>query len=665
MILKTLTLCDFGLFQGRHAFDLTPHRRYGHTRPIILFGGLNGSGKTTLLTAIRLAFYGKQSLGQMVSKKSYQQFLQEAIHRNRHDLVSPQTASIEVTFMYARQGELNEYQIRRTWSVLNGEIQETLTIACDGEALQEFSSEAGQAFLNELIPLGVSDLFFFDGEKIAELAEDETGEILQQAVRKLLGLDLIERLRNDLAIYLRQQKETVSPENTHQELQLLDISYQETLAKKDREVTALLEMRKQIKKLREEIAQLESLMNEDHGPSANTREMERAQMERLIVDKERLENQQRELLGGAFPLSLVQNQLTQLLQQLERDTVLKKRQGVTEVIQDRLSQLPTTLATAIPPQYVNVTMQTIEDVFADWLVTSDNGNNLIIHDLSETTGMQIRHWITDLIPRSVGSFQTITTQLQQVSEELEQVSVRLERASDTSTFKANLYVLNNKNQQLGELQAKSEQHLEKAKAWLREAMEINRQMQSLHEQTTKTWKENKAIVYASQARNLLEEFSARTTQRRLVELEDEFTQAFQRLSRKTDTRLRARIDAETFHVTLFDDRDIQMTKSQLSAGEKQIFAIAILEALARTSGRKLPIIIDTPLGRLDSKHRSKLVQHYFPQASHQVIILSTDTEIDRDFYQSLSPNISRAFHLEYDPVNGCSVAQQGYFWRVE
>lgn len=665
MILKTLTLCDFGLFQGRHTFDLTPHRRYGHKRAIILFGGLNGSGKTTLLTAIRLAFYGKQSLGQMVSKKGYHQFLHEAIHRSRHNLVSPQTAAIEVTFTYARQGEFNEYQIRRTWSVLNGEVHETLTIACDGEALQEFSSEAGQAFLNELIPLGVSDLFFFDGEKIAELAEDETGEILQQAVRKLLGLDLIERLRNDLAIYLRQQKETVSPENTHQELQLLDISYQETLAKKDREVTALLEMRKQIKKLQEEIAQLESLMNEDHGPSANTREMERAHLERLVADKEKLENQQRELLGGAFPLSLVQNQLTQLLTQLERDTVLKKRQGVTEVIQDRLSQLPTTLATAIPPQYVNVTMQTIENVFADWLVPLGTGNSLIIHDLSETTGMQIQHWITDLIPRSVESFQTITTQLQQMSEELEQVSVRLERASDTSTFKANLYVLNNKNQQLGELQAKSEQHLEKVKALLREAMEINRQMQSLHEQTTKTWKENKAIVYASQARNLLEEFSARTTQRRLVELEDEFTQAFQRLSRKTDIRLRARIDVETFHVTLFDDRGNQMTKSQLSAGEKQIFAIAILEALARTSGRKLPIIIDTPLGRLDSKHRSKLVQHYFPQASHQVIILSTDTEIDRDFYQSLSPNISRAFHLEYDPANGCSVVQQGYFWRDE
>jgi len=103
----------------------------------------------------------------------------------------------------------------------------------------------------------------------------------------------------------------------------------------------------------------------------------------------------------------------------------------------------------------------------------------------------------------------------------------------------------------------------------------------------------------------------------------------------------------------------------LSAGEKQIYAIAILEALGKTSGKKLPIIIDTPLGRLDSKHRDKLIEHYFPEASHQVIILSTDTEIDESYFSSdfLKDDISHAFEIQFDGVTKSSRLREGYFWE--
>ena len=107
----------------------------------------------------------------------------------------------------------------------------------------------------------------------------------------------------------------------------------------------------------------------------------------------------------------------------------------------------------------------------------------------------------------------------------------------------------------------------------------------------------------------------------------------------------------------------EIDKDELSAGEKQIYAISILEALAHTSGRHLPIIIDTPLGRLDSVHRTKLINNYFPTASHQVIILSTDTEVDENFYSDLSPSISHAFKLDYDAKDGSTHVKEGYFWR--
>ena len=78
----------------------------------------------------------------------------------------------------------------------------------------------------------------------------------------------------------------------------------------------------------------------------------------------------------------------------------------------------------------------------------------------------------------------------------------------------------------------------------------------------------------------------------------------------------------------------------------------------------MPIIIDTPLGRLDSKHRRKLVENYFPTASHQVIILSTDTEIDEAFHKSLFDHISHTIKLDYEESVASTIVNEGYFWPI-
>ena len=104
-------------------------------------------------------------------------------------------------------------------------------------------------------------------------------------------------------------------------------------------------------------------------------------------------------------------------------------------------------------------------------------------------------------------------------------------------------------------------------------------------------------------------------------------------------------------------------KHRLSEGEKQVFAVSVLWGLAQSSPRPLPAIIDTPMARLDSEHRLHLIERYFPNASHQVIILSTDTEVDQNFYAKLQPHITRAYHLDYDESEKATVAREGYFWK--
>ncbi len=178
-------------------------------------------------------------------------------------------------------------------------------------------------------------------------------------------------------------------------------------------------------------------------------------------------------------------------------------------------------------------------------------------------------------------------------------------------------------------------------------------------------KNNEHIIDASaKVQETLKLFRERLTLRKLNKLEMEVTECFRYLLHKSDLVHRVAIDTHTFSLSLYDLQGKPVSKHRLSAGEKQLLAIAFLWGLARVSGRRLPVAIDTPLGRLDSSHRSNLVERYFPSASHQVILLSTDTEIGEKEVKTLRENeaIAREYLLQYNPQSRQTTVEPGYFW---
>jgi len=121
------------------------------------------------------------------------------------------------------------------------------------------------------------------------------------------------------------------------------------------------------------------------------------------------------------------------------------------------------------------------------------------------------------------------------------------------------------------------------------------------------------------------------------------------------------MDAETLDLRYLDAAGGLVAKDSLSAGEKQLMVIAILWALAICSRKKLPVIIDTPLARMDSMHRTALVTTYFPQASGQTIILSTDSEINRSYYALMQEYVGDEFTLVFDEQTQSTTISKGYF----
>jgi DNA sulfur modification protein DndD len=134
---------------------------------------------------------------------------------------------------------------------------------------------------------------------------------------------------------------------------------------------------------------------------------------------------------------------------------------------------------------------------------------------------------------------------------------------------------------------------------------------------------------------------------------------FNQLCRKRNFIDQVSIDPRNYGVVLYRHGKA-FPRHQLSAGEQQLFAIATLWALREVSGLPLPVIIDTPLSRLDKAHRQSMIEEFFPQAAHQVIILATDAEIDNDTYHYMQPAISQAYQLSEQPDTGKSqvIAEQ-------
>jgi DNA sulfur modification protein DndD len=173
------------------------------------------------------------------------------------------------------------------------------------------------------------------------------------------------------------------------------------------------------------------------------------------------------------------------------------------------------------------------------------------------------------------------------------------------------------------------------------------------------------LHHSPKVRGTLETFRRAVIERHLRKIEQLVLDSYQQLLRKTSLVTGLSIAPDDFSLTLFANDGERLPPERLSAGERQLLAVALLWGLAKASGRPLPTAIDTPLGRLDSGHRGHLVERYFPFASHQVLLLSTDEEIAGDYLERLSPWIGRIYALEFDDAAGATRISEGYFPKKE
>lgn len=658
MILDAITIENFGAYGGRQEAILTPEEG----KPIILFGGMNGGGKTTLLDAVQLAFYGPKAKLSNRNRLGYREYLRECIHRGSDP---GDGASITLRFRRMMEGESRHFELQRTWREGVKGIEENVRVWRDGKLDDVFTDHWDEA-IEAYLPSGIAHLFFFDGEQVKELAEGgHAAEILGTAVHSLLGLDLVDRLETDLKAFERRKKaEGLDPETTHKlnqvrgELHHIDAAQEQALMQEGALVN-------EAGRLGKELRAKEELFRAEGGELFLRRKEMDDNLAKLRAEKSTLESQFRELVAGPLPFLMVESLLDEAEQQSRHENEVRRARMLMGALEARDQELVATLRQeAVTPALLKKINQTLA---ADRESRIGLAKEELILDAEEALAVHIAHLRATVLPAAEEQARTFVAQLAALEEKIARLESEIERVPTEDRIAVLQAALDQARRdheaKLAELEAVRVSIQALAKQ--REVVDSKLDKLSEHDLDARFAEDDRQrmLKHSSKVRDTLGQFRSRVVRKHTDRMEALMLESFQKLLRKNDLVTGLSINPETFEPTLTGRDGKVLPIERLSAGERQLLATSMLWGLARASGRPVPTIIDTPLGRLDSSHRKHLVERYFPNASHQVLLLSTDEEIVGKYYEAIKPYTTRTYLLAHNEQAGQTNIEPGYFQK--
>ncbi len=659
MIIKKVELRNFGLYFGSHEIDFTAGDQ---SKNVTLIGGLNGRGKTTFLDSITLGLYGRRALRYLQDERiKYSQYLLN--HINKSALHEETMIQITLGDVSVEDGELT---ICRRWKLdKKGTVQEVFEVFRHGQ-LDATLSENWDYYVEEILPLNISRFFFFDNEKIAQIADDETFESVKESIQSLLGLTTIDSLTDDMQKYIsiayEQDKKT--PENeTEQELKQIEIDLSGVRGENEQLFVKLSDLKGELKSTEEQYASLETEfwakggnlglkkeeMEQRRDSLNNDLILKQAQVIGLVESSMTPFLVCRKLLMAAFDTaskaekekaSAYMDQMLDLLS----EKLIQGNYGAEEVktISGFLSQMKDQIQQQVQPEQAEGLSA------ASYMLLS----NLVLKLEDEVRKI-------DLLEGEIGSIRNELDSLEMMlSFEASETDVRetWNKMQKLSSEKLDMEVRKKSIEEEIERNEGRIANLEKNRERLHQKQLASGQVRDQNQ---------RMIEYAGKTIQVMQAFRKKIQINRTRELQENIYRCFTFMMQKQGMIQGIEINPDTLDIHLIDYNNKELRKEQLSAGEKQLFAISIIWGLAQSSGYDMPVIVDTPLGRLDSYHRTNFVERYLPNAGNQVIVLSTDEEINGRYYDMLKDDIRAVFTLSYDEETRSTSIHKGYFGGIE
>lgn len=659
MYFSKIVLHNFGIYKGRHCITL--HNQNGR-RNITLVGGMNGRGKTTILDAVFLCLYGRKASEYITGKKeAYASVLRDRINKSTPD------QKTYITLEFALDDDSSStISITRSWQKNGKKIDTQLEVLKNGFP-DEYLSENWEYYVEELIPFGIAKFFFFDNEKISQIADDEAFDKVKDSIKSVMGVTTIESLCTRISKIAKSKTDSLKAfQDSESQAQLTRLTAQ--LEELDTQIRAVRARRSELvprlEKLLEELEKTEQEFWKKGGTlGLNKGEIQRQKEHLHAVESE---NKLRAINAAslpATPLCLCKSLVVSAYNAAKAEEQDRARQYAEPIVTALYDGLMSRCQAEFGHTKLYPTLKEIIQAQFQEYRTPHTAAHAV--ELSPLSLSLIERFIDTEYIKAVTLARHLHEQRDTNENLLLQLDVHLNSSADQAGAVELLDAIKDFETQKGRCEESIAKCDEELHALQNQQAAIessrNKVLLQMAAQADANDDNSRILQYATITLDIMQEFTARLQAQKVHKLETNIAKCFHYLAQKQAIITSISIDPTTLDITLRDYDGGLLLKDQLSAGEKQMFAISILWGLALTSGYKLPVIIDTPMARLDSAHRTNFINRYLPNASSQVIVLSTDEEVYGQYLEDIKSHVNDSYTLIYDDREKCSSIHPGYF----
>lgn len=699
MKINSIILENFGSYEGRTEFNT--REEYG--KNIILIGGKNGAGKTTLFTAMRLCLYGFMSMGYKSANAYYSRAIAKLIN-NSVKMTKPATASVVMSISISNGHEMDEYVLDRSWT-LDETVREEYHVQKNGIPLDNNEIADFDKFLFSIIPPELFNLYFFDGEKIADFFLEEGGNArIKGAFLTLCGYDTFDIMSKNFKRISSANNGTSA--NALNEYLTAKTRKQEAADAFNKVNSELEDCLTTITNCEAELKELEQ--NYSNGGGITKEEWDNYLSEIKSEEKKREVNNAwlKRVANDYLPFLIIRDQIKLVEEQLLQENNNRKYTDFCEVLESPLVK---------KAMHRFGGSNAIAEIKS--LAYSSYGNkSQHILDLSFESGAVVLASIKDILDfdgdkiirakKGIKASIAKSAKIRKILDEctIDSVQVYMQRKNVLLQTKTQLLtkqieltaVLQEK--EIAKLEAESA--LEKALAELKDELK----------KESITDISSRAILMLDKLQNVL-------YHKQIQKIEEFFRSEINLLMRKTrfidDIRIDDSFNIHIFRHEKFNARQllniittnqealidnfaaseaykqlqkisecldvydvinylnkhqdvelslpVEIEKTSLSNGEKQIFIMALYHSLVQLCNHEVPFVIDTPFARIDTEHRENISKHFFSKLNGQVFILSTNEEINTKHVGIMKDKIAVTYMLENTDNTKTTVVQDAYF----